>query len=153
MTNDNPKSCCCGAETMINMDLYEFKCGKCGKTCKIKPSPEPKCDPVNVNNGDYRPLDEPSCEHDDVTRWRQNYSDDPSDFCAVGKKIKPTCPFCKPVEPSVEALDHTHPDYKAVLKLVNKHGFDIRSDEIAHQITKDFLKWHLQALRNERNSQ
>lgn len=43
-------------------------------------------------------------------------------------------------EPSL--LDHRNPKYQEVLKLVNKHGFDIRSDDTAHEITKDFLKWH-----------
>lgn len=59
-------------------------------------------------------------------------------YCAVSV-TRPQCPVHEK-EPSL--LDYRHPKYQEVLKLVNKHGFDIRSNDTAHQITKDFLKWH-----------
>jgi len=121
MTNDNPKCPVC-----LTVQTGAHTC----KRAKPLPS-DPECKRLRESGNDlgsvYVP--EPKCEHDE-------YSD--TYWCgdrAYKKKVNyPTCPFCKPVEPSVEEIAE---------KLLSKFCEDDLMSELKEGIVN--------ALRNERN--
>lgn len=77
MTNDNTKSCCCGAETVLLRDGNYF-CLKCHYHCDPKPLHS-----------------EPKCEHDFGWAWYKK-----GDERKVAKQFSDEdCIYCKPVEP------------------------------------------------------
>jgi len=99
-----------------------------------------------------------SCEHDKGKYWREEIG---SDY--FEKKYYPTCPFCKPVEPSVESIAH-----KLLLcKKCDGRGFFLvgNGDEPGQEECGACYQGHLmyperfddvktliaEALRNERN--
>lgn len=86
-----------------------------------------------------------SCEHDDGTRWvYMPDKNDPELACRVGKKIRPTCPFCKPSEVKQEPSQEndkctlhlkTKCDYCEPFRLVEKKD-DIKTQEKVNRATK-----------------
>lgn len=126
MTNDNPK-----CEHFVGQDEYqnfvwtrnggEFETRTLKQVCPYCPKPLHS---------------EPSCEHDKGNRW--TIDDGFDGTMSYLKQNHPTCPFCKPVEPSVESIARSIRKNFAVGQKLDSFALACLEDQI------------LTALRNER---
>ena len=116
MTNDNPKSNCCGAEVIMS------HCKACGKSLSwyeyTNDNPKWECSPICINCGgqthrddydllpnskwcDCKPLpSEPKCEHDEGYCWTREIGGSPLNEHSILKTDCSVCPYCPKPLPS-----------------------------------------------------